>query len=110
MCVIISRSIKIEPFQRLDGFLSFLSYHNSTDYKGTSLILHSTALRKRAVEFIKAYKTERITLLLDNDKARRDTAEFFTSELNELKIFDRDIQYGAFKDLNERLVSKRDRK
>ena len=89
-------------------FLSFLSHHDSTDYKGTSLILHSTALRKRAIELIKDNKTKRITLFLDNDEAGRDTAEFFKNELPDLKVFDRAIQYGAFKDLNERLMNKRD--
>ena len=95
-------------FEGWMDFLSFLSHHDSTDYKGTSLILHSTALRKRAIELIKTNKTKRITLFLDNDEAGRDTAEFFKSELPDLKVFDRAIQYGAFKDLNERLMNKRE--
>ena len=81
-------------FEGWMDFLSFLAHHDSTDYKGTSLILHSTALRKRAIELIKTNKTKRITLFLDNDDAGRDTAEFFKSELPDLKVFDRAIQYG----------------
>ena len=49
-------------FEGWMDFLSYLTLHELTDFKNAALILHSTALRKRAVELIKdqtAYQTRK---------------------------------------------------
>ena len=48
-------------FEGWMDFLSYLTLHDLKDFKNAALILHSTALRKRAVELIKAkqYQTRK---------------------------------------------------
>ena len=49
-------------FEGWMDFLSYLTLHDLTDFKNAALILHSTALRKRAVELIKENNIKRANL------------------------------------------------
>ncbi len=90
-------------------FLSYLSLHKTKTFNHSALILHSTSLKKRAVQCVQDHKIERLTLFLDNDQAGLETAEFFKLALPDIKIFDRSRLYKPAKDLNERLVARQAR-
>ena len=87
-------------------FLSYLTLHDLKDFKTAALILHSTALRKRAIELIKVNNIKRANLFLDNDHAGLDSVKYFKQALPDIQIFDRSHLYKSAKDLNERLMGR----
>ena len=93
-------------FEGWMDFLSYLTLHDLKDFKNAALILHSTALRKRAVELIKENGIKRANLFLDNDQAGLDAVEYFNRALPNIQIFDRSHLYKPAKDLNERLMGR----
>ena len=96
-------------FEGWMDFLSYLTLHDLKNFKNAGLILHSTALRKRAVELIKDNRIKRANLFLDNDQAGLDAVEYFKNALPDIQIFDRSHLYKPAKDLNERLTTKKER-
>ncbi len=96
-------------FEGWMDFLSYLSLHKTKTFNHSALILHSTSLKKRAVQCVQNHNIERLTLFLDNDQAGLETAEFFKLALPDIKIFDRSHLYKPAKDLNERLVARQAR-
>jgi len=97
----------IYVFEGWMDFLSYLTLHDLKDFKNAALILHSTALRKRAAELIKINNIKRANLFLDNDPAGLDAVEFFNCTLSDIQIFDRSHLYKPAKDLNERLMGRK---
>jgi len=83
-----------------EGFIDFLSYiclfaEQTTDY----VILNSTAMLNKAIEYCKPYQS--INLFLDNDTAGTNATNLFCSSLP--NCFDKRLFYTEFKDLNEYL-------
>jgi len=99
-----------EAIYIFEGWMDFLSYmtlHDLKDFKNAALILHSTALRKRAVKLIKENSIKRVNLFLDNDQAGLDAVKYFRRALSDIQIFDRSHLYKPAKDVNERLMGRR---
>ena len=65
------------------------------------VILHSMALRRRAVMAIAEHGFGRVHLYLDRDAAGREALAFFEQELGNRTVVDRSPLYDGFKDLNE---------
>ena len=65
------------------------------------VILHSVALRRRAIDAIRAHGFGRVVLYLDRDAAGRETADLIKAEFGDRNVVDRSSTYTDFKDLNE---------
>ncbi len=92
-----------------EGFMDFLSLltHRATDaLKEDAIILHSIALKRRAVVEIKAGNYNHVRLHLDHDDAGRATTNFFLAETGREITTDESDMFSGYKDINEWLVAR----
>ena len=91
----------VAVFEGPFDFLSWLSMRELVEPDCGVVILHSAALRRRAVTAISDHGFGRVSLYLDRDVAGRDAVEFFRKELGNRNVVDCSAFYDGFKDLNE---------
>jgi 5S rRNA maturation endonuclease (ribonuclease M5) len=87
--------------------LSWLSDRELAEPDCGVIILHSVALKRRALDAISAHGFGRVLLFLDHDQAGRETTRFFTEQLGNRNVVDRSNDYAGFKDLNDWRRAKR---
>ena len=85
-------------FEGMFDYQSFLLYQKEP-FKGTTIILNSLSLSKRAISNIQNTKHGDIGLYLDNDPAGKIATEKFLSSFSQAK--DYSGTYEAFKDMND---------
>ena len=106
------------PLVIFEGHMDFLAYltymidklaFKPDDLPFSVIILHSTSLRRRALELIQKHKFSRITLFLDNDDAGTDTADYFKTAHHvkwpDESIIDQSFKYRKFNDFNDRWIA-----
>jgi hypothetical protein len=91
----------VAVFEGAFDFLTWLTVRDLVEPDCAVIILHSVALRRRALTAITEYGFGRVLLYLDHDQAGRDTTAFFHAELGNRNVVDRSGDYAGFKDLNE---------
>ena len=91
----------VAVFEGAFDYLTWLSMRELVEPDCGVVILHSVALRRRALKAITDHGFGRIVLYLDHDQGGRDTTAFFQQELGNRNIVDRSSTYQGFKDLNE---------
>lgn len=87
-----------------EGFMDFLSclMLNQTERLSTDVvILHSTAFRQRAAEFLQNAAYSAVFTYLDNDRAGEEARLFFERNLPAAMVVPMNDLYGKGKDLNE---------
>jgi len=91
------RSINV--FEGMTDFLSLLTMKHTNNFSGDSLILHSTQLLDRAVDFIKQRNYDVINGFLDNDKSGREGTANLEAEFGG-KVCPQNDLYQGYKDIN----------
>jgi len=91
-------------FEGFLDFLSLLTIQDKTSLEGTTIILHSTAMIKKAIWFAKTNESKKITSWLDNDEAGEGAYEQLSAALPEYGLLRGNGLYRHHKDLNEYLV------
>lgn len=94
-------------FEGFIDFLSYVSYRNHLPENEGMLILHSTALRRQAVNYLQDKNIKSVKLYLDNDEAGDACREFFKKALLGQGIDLKDCSqiYAGYKDFNEWFVA-----
>ena len=85
-------------FEGMFDYQSFLIYQKEP-FKGTTIILNSLSLSKRAISRIQNSKQADIGLYLDNDPAGKIATRKFQSSFSQAKDFSE--IYANFKDMND---------
>ncbi len=96
---------RISVFEGFFDYLSCLAFSDEENLKSDILILNSTGMKGRAVEFLKEKGYTELDTYLDNDGAGNSTLNFFTKELPNILITDKQHLYQPFKDFNEYLIT-----
>lgn len=91
----------VAVFEGPFDFMSWLSHRQLVEPDCAVIILHSAALRRRALDAIGAHGFGRVLLFLDHDQAGRETTQYFIDQLGNRNVVDRSIGYAGFKDLND---------
>ena len=91
----------VAVFEGPYDFLSWLAMRGIEEPDCGIVILHSVALRRRAIDAIRAHGFGRLVLYLDRDAAGRETADLIKAEFGDRNVVDRSSTYTDFKDLNE---------
>lgn len=91
----------VAVFEGPFDFLSWLCMRELVEPDCAVIILHSVALRRRALAAINEHGFGRVALYLDHDTAGRETTAFFTAQLGNRNVVDRSPGYQGFKDFNE---------
>lgn len=91
----------VAVFEGAFDFLTWLAMRELEEPDCAVIVLHSTSLRRRALDAITEHGFGRIMLYLDQDQAGRDAVDFFMSELGNRNVVDCSDAYRGFKDLNE---------
>lgn len=94
----------VAVFEGAFDYLTWLTMRQIVEPDCGVIILHSVALRRRALKAITDHGFGRIVLYLDHDQGGRETNTFFEHELGNRNVVDRSSTYHGFKDLNERWV------
>lgn len=95
----------VAVFEGAFDFLSWLAWRGIEEPDCAVIVMHSTALRRRALDAITEHGFGRVLLYLDSDDAGRSTAAYFKSELGNRNVVDGSAQYARHKDLAERWVA-----
>ena len=88
-------------FEGWMDFLSFLTHKKLENFKYSVVILHSTALYKRAIDHISNSDYERVFLYLDNDIPGKKTVLDITKGLSDKIIIDKSDEYKGYDDYND---------
>ena len=99
----------VAVFEGPYDFLSWLAMRDLSEPDCGVVILHSVALRGRALKAITEHGYGRVALYLDRDSGGQETTAFFQRELGNRNVVDRSPLYDGFKDLNEWRVALRGR-
>ena len=91
----------VAVFEGAFDFLTWLTMRDLVEPDCAVIILHSVALRRRALTAITEHGFGRVLLFLDHDQAGHDTTAFFHAELGNRNVVDRSGDYAGFKDLND---------
>ena len=91
----------VAVFEGPFDFMSWLAMREMVEPDCGVVILHSVALRRRALTAIADHGFGRVALYLDRDQAGRDAVGFFEQHLGNRNVVDCSAHYGGFKDLNE---------
>lgn len=95
-----------------EGFFDFLSAETMKQDRNVTadaLILNSIALKKQALEVIKAGNYQQVHTYFDNDPAGEKALEFFRQELPGREIISHNSQYAGYNDLNDLLIDQNSR-
>lgn len=93
-----TRCIKV--FEGFMDYLSFCSMSNH-NYQADIIVLNSTSMKAKAVEFINAGNYQDIHTYFDNDTAGEKLQEYFKEILGDKNIRTFNYLYSGHKDLNE---------
>ncbi|MEY8215703.1 MAG: toprim domain-containing protein [Colwellia sp.] len=96
----------IAIFEGFIDFLSFLTDHSLQDFQSTVLILNSVNLRNETLKVFEKHSYKKAYCFLDNDKAGKETFDFFNKELK-IPIIDKSTIYKNFDDYNEYIKRKK---
>lgn len=96
-----ARSVAV--FEGFMDYLSLLTLRRADALSEDAIILHSIALKRRAVAALKTAEYQSISLYLDHDEAGRMATRFFISEMGRDIASDESDLYAGYKDINERL-------
>lgn len=91
----------VAVFEGPFDFMSWLTMRELAEPDCAVIILHSVALRRRALDAINEHGFGRIALYLDHDQGGREATELFKAELGNRNVVDQSATYVGFKDLNE---------
>ena len=86
-------------FEGSMDYLSYLSHYKISNDKASVLILNSTALSKKAIDYIKTKEFKNVYGFLDNDNTGNKATDIFKKDISNFTD-KRDILKGA-KDFNE---------
>jgi len=100
---------EVAVFEGFMDYLSLLTHRRSNALSEDAIILHSIALKRRAVAAITAGKYQSVSLYLDHDEGGRAATRFFMAETGRHNTTDASNLYQGYKDLNERLAAIRER-
>jgi len=95
----------IAVFEGFIDFLSFLTDHNLQNFQSTVLILNSVNLRSDSLDVFKKNDYKKAYLFMDNDKAGKETYQFYKDNLI-IPIIDNSSIYKNHNDYNEYLKNK----
>jgi len=95
----------VAVFEGFMDFLSLLTHRRTNALSEDAIVLHSIALKRRAVAAINAGDYHHVSLYLDHDGAGRAATKFFMAETGRDITTDASDLYEGYKDLNERLVA-----
>ena len=98
----LSETAILYVFEGMIDFLSLLVLHKSKYLEGTVLILNSTALLNRAIEFTKQKEWKVIYTYLDNDESGNKATQTLQQVFS---IQSQQEYYKGFKDVNEFLMN-----
>ncbi len=91
-------------FEGMMDFLSLLTVQKRKSLEGTTMVLHSTNMVKKAVWFAQQYNCKKVMTWLDNDEAGEKAYARLEGELPAYKLIRGNGLYEGFKDLNDWLV------
>jgi 5S rRNA maturation endonuclease (ribonuclease M5) len=81
-------------------FLTCLTIQNNDSMDGDVVIINSTSLKKRALEFIKSGNYKEVYTYFDNDKAGEKALQLFKAELPKATVIPCNHLYEGYKDYN----------
>lgn len=96
---------EVAVFEGFMDYLSLLTLRRTNALKEDAIILHSAALKRRAVAAIRAGEYARVSLYLDHDAAGRAATKFLAAETSRNNATDASGLYAGYKDVNERLIA-----
>lgn len=94
-------SASVSIFEGFMDFLSCLMLNQTARLSTDVVILHSTAFRQRAAEFLQNGAYSAVFTYLDNDRAGEEARQFFEKTLPAAMVVPMNDLYGKGKDLNE---------
>ena len=95
----------VSVFEGFMDYLSLLTLRRTNALQEDAIILHSAALKRRAVTAIQAGKYTKVSLYLDHDYVGRATTKFLIAETTRDNASDASGFYAGYKDVNERLIA-----
>lgn len=98
-------SEKLYLFEGMLDFLSALMIKRTSYLEGTTVILNSTSMIKKAIGYIKENKPESIYTFFDNDSGGEEALRTLKEEVIDLKILNQTF-YENFKDVNDYWVAR----
>ncbi|MEZ4938762.1 MAG: toprim domain-containing protein [Crocinitomicaceae bacterium] len=103
--VIEGQSNNIMVFEGMFDYLSLLTLENKIENQ--ILILNSSSLVHRAIEYIHQSECEKVELYLDNDSAGRKASLKIKDEFSQsrIEVIDHNDMYEAYEDLNDYLLA-----
>src|SRR6185436_6048256 len=96
-----SGSKKVSAFEGFLDFLSYLTLSGKNKIEDDVIVMNSVALRMNAIELIKVKEYSEVKTYFDNDKAGRETLEFFQKELLQQCVTSCNKLYERFNDFND---------
>jgi hypothetical protein len=91
----------IAVFEGPYDFLTWLTLHEMGEPDCAVIVLHSVALKRRALELIQARPFSEVLFFLDHDPAGQEATTFFQAGLSQMHVVDCSANYAGYKDLNE---------
>ena len=91
-------------FEGFMDFLSLLTIQKKKSLEGTTIVLHSTVMVKKAIWYAKNYESKKITAWLDNDEAGESAFEQLGAALPAYTLLRGNDLYRHHKDLNDYLM------
>ncbi len=88
-------------FEGFMDFLAFLSHQGITNFQNSVIILNTINLRQKALEVINEYNFSKVYLFLDNDKAGKETKQFFIDNIKSTPVSDKSALYKDYNDFNQ---------
>lgn len=94
-------------FEGFMDFLSYLSEHQITKPRFSTIVLNSATMKARALSCIAEGGYRRVHLFMDHDATGDECLGFFQGTLESLELVDHRSEYEGFKDFNEKAVADR---